>query len=221
MSELITTFELQSTALGHITSVVQFGFIIGTLIFAVMMIADRFSPSKVFFFCAIVGSLFNLSTLYPSNTLTTLLIERGCVGFFLAGIYPVGMKIAADYYQEGLGRSLGYLVGALVLGTAFPHIISSFFGDAINWKGVIISSSILAILGGISLLILVKDGPYRRASMAFDIGTIPRVFKDQSFRAAAFGYFGHMWELYAFWAFVPHRSRWPLMHTWWRAIQKI
>lgn len=203
MSELISTYDLPNTALGHLTSVVQFGFILGTLVFAIMMIADRISPSKVFFICAVIGSFFNLAALYPGNSLTSLLVERGCVGFFLAGIYPVGMKIAADYYQTGLGRSLGYLVGALVLGTAFPHIILSFFGTSVPWEGVIISSSALAFLGGLTMFILVQDGPYRRASSAFDAGTIPRVFKDPSFRSAAFGYFGHMWELYAFWAFVP------------------
>ena len=203
MADLILAYDLPQSALGHLTSVVQLGFISGTLLFAILMIADRISPSKVFFFCAVSGGLINLTTLLPGNHLSSLLIERGLVGFFLAGIYPVGMKIAADYYHTGLGRSLGYLVGALVLGTAFPHIVSSLIGTSIAWKDVIICSSMLAFVGGLSMLIFVKDGPYRKASLAFDIKTIPRVFQDKSFRAAAFGYFGHMWELYAFWAFIP------------------
>ncbi|MFT7452415.1 MAG: MFS family permease, partial [Patescibacteria group bacterium] len=121
MGDLAINFNLPSSALGHLTSAVQFGFISGTLVFALLAIADRFSPSKVFGLCAFVGALFNLGAIHDGNTLWTLLSLRFMTGFCLAGIYPVGMKIAADYFEKGLGKSLGYLVGALVLGTAFPH----------------------------------------------------------------------------------------------------
>ena len=106
MTDLISNFNLGESALGHLTSAVQFGFISGTLIFALFTIADRFSPSRVFFISAIIGSVFNLGLILKSNDLTNLLILRFLTGFFLAGIYPVGMKIAADYYEKGLGKSL-------------------------------------------------------------------------------------------------------------------
>ena len=120
MTELTQAFQLPDTALGHLTSAVQFGFITGTLVFALLAIADRFSPSKVFFFSALLGALFNLGVIWEGHNLYSLLSMRFFTGFFLAGIYPVGMKIAADYFEKGLGVSLGYLVGALVLGTALP-----------------------------------------------------------------------------------------------------
>ncbi|GAA0753075.1 hypothetical protein GCM10009433_04740 [Psychroflexus lacisalsi] len=123
MNELVVNFNLPSSALGHLTSAVQLGFIVGTLIFAVLSIADRFSPSRVFFFSAILGAGFNLAIVWEDNTMSSLLVFRFLTGFFLAGIYPVGMKIAADYYEKGLGKSLSFLVGALVLGTAFPHLL--------------------------------------------------------------------------------------------------
>jgi len=202
MGSLVETFHLPESALGHLTSVVQFGFIIGTLVFAVFTIADRFSPSKVFFISAIFAAIFNLATIIGTNTFISLLWFRSLTGFFLAGIYPVGMKIAADYYQKGLGKSLGFLVGALVLGTAFPHLLKGLTTE-IPWQSVLIATSLIALLGGLLILWFVGDGPYRKISKGLDSKAIFKVFKNKSFRSAAFGYFGHMWELYAFWAFVP------------------
>ena len=202
MNGLIQDFQLDAGALGHLTSAVQFGFISGTLIFAFFTIADRFSPSKVFFVSAILGSAANLGLIWSENTLTTLLLSRFLTGFFLAGIYPVGMKIAADYYDKKLGKSLGFLVGALVLGTAFPHLLKDV-ASQVPWSYVIYSTSGLAVLGGACIVLFVPDGPYRKASQKFDITVFAKIFKNQKLRSAAFGYFGHMWELYAFWAFVP------------------
>lgn len=202
MSDLVEAFSLESSALGHLTSAVQFGFIFGTLVFAVFTIADRFSTSRVFFVSAVLGALFNIGTTIDNNTFTSLLFFRFMTGFFLAGIYPVGMKIAADYFQKGLGKSLGYLVGALVLGTAFPHLLKGL-GTDLPWKLILFITSSLAFLGGLLMLILVPNGPFRKQSKQMDFSAFFKVFKNKKFRSAAFGYFGHMWELYAFWAFAP------------------
>ena len=204
MPNLFEEFGLSSNALGHLTSAVQFGFIAGTLSFAFLTISDRFSPSKVFSICALLGGFINLGVLLESNGLYSLILFRFLTGFSLAGIYPVGMKIAADYFDKGLGRSLGYLVGALVLGTAFPHLLKEVSGIIeLEWRSVIYFTSALATIGGVLILILVPDGPYRSPRKKPDLSLIFKVFKNTNFRSAAFGYFGHMWELYAFWAFVP------------------
>jgi len=202
MTQLMVKFDLAETALGHLTSAVQFGFIIGTFIFAILTISDRFSPSNVFFVCAILGAFFNLGVLWNGNTLLSLFVIRFITGVFLAGIYPVGMKIASDYFNQGLGKSLGFLVGALVLGTALPHLLK---GAAIipNWEMVIYFTSGLAAIGGLILVLTVSDGPFRTAGKRFDFTAFLGVFKNKKFRQAAIGYFGHMWELYTFWAFVP------------------
>lgn len=202
MHDLISNFGLEENALSQLTSSVQFGFIIGTLIFALFSISDRFSPSKVFFVCAILGALFNFGVIGSFNTYESLILLRFLTGFFLAGIYPVGMKIAADYFEKGLGKSLGFLVGALVIGTAFPHLLKDLKGD-LPWEFVLIGTSVLALLGGVMMLFMVPDGPFRKASQKINLRAIPYVFKNEKFRVAALGYFGHMWELYAFWAFVP------------------
>jgi MFS family permease len=134
--------------------------------------------------------------------LSTLQTIRFLTGFFLAGIYPVGMKIATDYYKKGLGTSLGFLVGALVLGTALPHLLKDSM-QAFSWQTVVLSISGLAAFGGGLLLLLVPNGPHRKKGTVFDLSICFKVFKNTTFRKAAFGYFGHMWELYTFWAFVP------------------
>ncbi len=112
------------------------------------------------------------------------------------------MKIASDYYKDGLGQSLSLLVGALVIGTAFPHILKDLT-VSYPWKLVIITTSILAIIGGLLILLFVPNGPYCKVGAKTEWSACFKVFKKQSFRAVAFGYFGHMWELYTFWAFVP------------------
>ena len=188
--------------LAHLASAVQFGFITGTLIFAVLSIADRFSPVGVFFCCAILGALINLTIIIPGISSPGLLTIRFLTGFFLAGIYPVGMKIASDHYQQGLGRSLGFLVGALVLGTAFPHLLKSLTA-ALPWRYVIYSTSALAALGGTAMWLLVPNGPHRVMGQKINFGGFLAGFRNIDFRAAAFGYFGHQWELYAFWVFIP------------------
>ena len=191
-----------ATGVSSILASVQFGFISGTLVFALLAFADRFSPSKVFLICALLGALTNLALLLPAVTYSTVLVSRFSTGFFLAGIYPVGMKIAADYFEQGLGKALGFLVGALVLGTALPHFLNSF-GLSLNYKNITLITSALAALGGILIGFGVPDGPFRKAQQKLQIKAIPRLFKEPKFRAAAFGYWGHMWELYAFWGFVP------------------
>ena len=188
--------------IGNITAVVQFGFIAGTLAFALFAVADRFDPSKVFFVSSTLAAISNLAIIWFATNTTSLFVLRFITGFFLAGIYPVGMKIASDWYEKGLGKALGYLVGALVVGTAFPHLLKS---DLYNlpWKEVMVFTSCFAFIGGLMIVLFVGDGPYRKPATHFQGSAMFRVFRSPNFRSAAFGYFGHMWELYTFWAFVP------------------
>ena len=200
--DIVKDLDLAPGFLAHLTSAVQFGFISGTLIYALLTIADRFSPSAVFYVSAVLAALFNLGIVLDGVQDIQLLAFRFFAGFFLAGIYPVGMKIASDYYQKGLGKSLGFLVGALVLGTSFPHLLKNFAAE-LPWTYVIYATSILSVLGGILIYAFVPDGPYSKKLQRLNFKAIIKGFEHQEFRAAAMGYFGHMWELYAFWAFLP------------------
>lgn len=190
---------LPAGALGDITTAVQLGFICGTFVFAYLAISDRWSPRRVFLASALLGASCNAATVVIEPRLAPLLALRFMTGMFLAGIYPVGMKIASGWFASDLGRALGFLVGALVLGTAAPHLI----GRNLPWETVMVTVSAVAAGGGVLMYVCVPDGPHLRPGTRFDAGAIATMFRSRDFRASSFGYFGHMWELYALWAFLP------------------
>lgn len=202
LPELKETLHLSQYAVSHITSAVMLGFISGTLVFAFLSLADRFSPVRLFFISCLAGALCNVAVAWLAKDATSLFILRFAVGFFIAGIYPVGMKIAADWYEKGLGKALGYLLGALVLGTAFPHLLKNRDFD-LPWRSVLYCTSAFAIMGGLLMLFFVGDGPFRKTSGGFQWNAIPEIFRSKKWKQAAFGYFGHMWELYTVWGFIP------------------
>jgi predicted MFS family arabinose efflux permease len=189
-------------ALGALTSAVQFGFICGTLVFALLMIADRYSPRLLFLLCALAGALTNGLAVMFAHEYPGLLALRFATGFFLAGIYPVGMKIAAAWYARGLGAALGLLIGALVIGTALPHGLRALGADW-PWQGVMLAVSSIAACGGIGLYLTVPESPNLPRAARIKPAALAVIWRDPKVRASAFGYFGHMWELYAVWALVP------------------
>jgi MFS family permease len=185
-----------------ITSAVQLGFIVGTFGYAFFQVADRFSPSKVFLWSAVAAALANLSLLFLPMQFEVLLGGRFLTGVFLGGIYPVGMKIAADYVEDGLGMALGFLVGALVLGTSFPFLLQALDWN-LSYPLLFAVPSGLAILAGVLVGFGIPDGPFRKKSTGLNLRLIPRLAQNRNLQGAAGGYFGHMWELYTFWAFLP------------------
>ena len=202
LPDLANHFHLETSNIAHFVSAVQFGFITGTFTFALTGIVDRFVATRIFFICSVLAAFCNLSIVILNTNETILLVSRFLTGFFLAGIYPVGMKIASDHYQKGLGKSLGLLVGALVLGTAFPHFLKGF-NTNYSWKFVLYATSSLSVLGGLMMLLFVPKGEFSTVGKKIDFRAISRGFRIKKFRKPALGYFGHMWELYAFWAFLP------------------
>lgn len=202
LGDLQQHWGLTSDALGYMTSAVQLGFIVGTLTFAFFAIADQFSSRVLFLACSLLGAAANLGVYLVAEGLGSLLFFRFVTGFFLAGIYPVGMKIAAGWYQKDLGKAIGFLTAALVLGTALPHLLKAL-GQDLPWQTVTVGISAIAAAGGLLMYRFVPDGPYLIKGTRFDPKALAVIFRSRLFRASAFGYFGHMWELYAFWAFVP------------------
>ena len=202
LPNLVEYFHLQNANIAHFISAVQFGFITGTFTFALSGIVDRFVATRIFFLCSVLAAFCNTIIVILNTNEVILLVSRFLVGFFLAGIYPVGMKIASDHYQKGLGKSLGLLVGALVLGTAFPHFLKGF-NTNYSWKFVLYATSSLSILGGLMMLIFVPKGEFSSVGKKIDFKAIVKGFSIKNFRQPALGYFGHMWELYTFWAFLP------------------
>ncbi len=202
LSDFQHDWGISSDALASITSAVQLGFILGTFIFGFFTFADRFSPRIIFLFSSVAGGICNFSVYLFAHDLTGLLILRFMTGVCLAGIYPVGMKIASGWYREGLGNALGFLVGALVLGTSFPHLLKAF-GATIHWETVMFAISVISASGGILMWRFVPDGPHLTKGTHFNPNALKIIFTSKEIRPAALSYFGHMWELYTFYAFAP------------------
>jgi len=202
LDELSLTLPESTLDVSDITSSVQFGFILGTLFFSLLNISDRFPAGRVFLVSSLLASLSNALIVLVTLDTATLLLSRCLTGFFLAGVYPVGMKITALWCQQDLGRALGYVVGALVIGTAFPHLINSM-DIALNWQSVIISASALAIIGGLLVSFAIPEKSTAKRTQQHEGMGLLSIFQSKDFKASSFGYFGHMWELYTFWAFIP------------------
>ena len=202
MPDLQRDWQLPAAAVGTLTNAVQAGFIGGTLLFALLTVADRHSPRWLFLGCALAGAGCNAAAALLDGQFEALLALRFATGFFLAGIYPVGMKIAAGWYTHGLGAALGLLVGALVLGTAAPHGLRALDANW-PWQTVLWAVSAIAAAGGLLMVALVPDSPSAPRAARLRPQALAALWRDRRLRASAGGYFGHMWELYTFWVLVP------------------
>lgn len=202
--DLMHAWGIGISGIGLLTDAVQLGFILGTMSFALSGLADRFPASRIFALSACAGALFNACFAAFSHGLLSAALFRFLVGVSLAGIYPIGMKLIVSWEPKQTGAALAYLVGMLTLGTALPQGVR-FLGARWNWQAVIFSSSALAIAGAL-LVYLLGDGPHLatpRSVSLKQMGGVISAFRSEQLRAAALGYFGHMWELYTFWTLVP------------------
>lgn len=201
LPSLAREWGLSATDGGLLVSAVQFGFIAGTLVFALTNISDLFPATRVFLVSALVGAVSNALFGYAARGLTDALIYRFVTGLALAGIYPVGMKVVVGWSPTGIGNALGWVIGALTLGTASPFLLA-WLGAELPWRAVIAVSSLLAVISGV-MVAWIGDGPHLGSATRLDPRMILSLFRIPGYRRAACGYFGHMWELYAFWVMAP------------------
>ncbi|SIS56826.1 MFS transporter [Neptunomonas antarctica] len=201
-SALMHDWNLSLDQLGYLTSAVQFGFIIGTSIVAFSGFADRYRASRIFALSAICGAVFNALFLLPDSNFTSALFWRFMTGVSLAGIYPLGMKLVVSWVPGKTGHALGWLVGMLTLGTSLPHAMRGM-SSGLDWQWVILGASFLAVIAA-GMIYRLGEGEHLPASSTLvRKGKALAAFKVPEFRAAALAYFGHCWELYAFWTLVP------------------
>jgi MFS family permease len=204
---LMARLAIDSAAFGWLIAATQLGFIAGTLAFAATGLADRFGASRIFAVSCVAGAATNAALALPGTEYTAAWALRFAVGLCLAGIYPLGMKMIVQWVGGRPAAALGWLVGMLTLGTAMPHALRAS-GASWPWEAVLVASSLLALIGA-TLVAFLGDGPYAMSSRspgsvaAARPGAVWQVFRVPTFRASAFGYFGHMWELYAFWSVLP------------------
>ncbi len=199
LPSLSREFALSADHQALLTSSVQVGFVAGTLISAVLGLADRLDPRRFFMVSALIAAAANLAILWIDVASPAVVVLRFVTGACMAGVYPVGMKIAASWAKGDLGLLVGILVGALTLGSAAPHLFNALGG--IDWRFTIATASVVAMSAAV-LINFAGLGPNMRPAPVFDPAAALYGFRDKALRYANLGYLGHMWELYAMWAWL-------------------
>jgi MFS family permease len=201
--QLTAEWKLTGALQSWLTTSVQLGFVAGALVSALLTLSDRIPAQRLLAVSALAAAAFNaaipLLDLGPGPSL----VFRFLTGFALAGVYPPGMKLVASWCKEDRGLGIGLLVGAITLGTAVPHLLNASPGGMPPWRSVLLLTSGQAVLAALLGGLFVSPGPYLGKSPPFDWRFAGRVLSDRPTRLANFGYLGHMWELYAMWAWAP------------------
>jgi len=194
--QLREEWTLSTGAAAWLTIAVQLGFVAGAVVSSLLNVSDLLSPRIIILGGALGAAAANAGLLLVDGPASAL-PYRALTGFFLAGVYPPALKLIATWFQRGRGLALGTLVGAITVGSAMPHLVNGLGG--LDWRVTVVATSILTVIGG-AVGSMVREGPSPFPRAVFDPRQAGQVLSNRGVRLASLGYFGHMWELYAMWA---------------------
>ncbi len=192
--------ELSSAEVSLLTTLVQVGFVAGTLVAAVLNLADVL-PIRLYFAAASLLAAGANAGLLVADGFEAAAALRFATGFALAGVYPPAMKMCATWFLRGRGLAIGAVVGALTIGKAAPWLIRALGG--VGEAPVVLGASAGGVAGAVLILLFYRDGPHVFARRPFDWGRVGEIVRHRPTRLATLGYVGHMWELYAMWSLTP------------------
>lgn len=198
--QLSAELGFSNSELSLLSLAVQLGFVAGGLLLAVTNLPDVFRTKNVFVAFAFFGAATNFISSTQSSFLA-LVALRFLTGFLLAGVYPTGMKLAATWFKERRGFAIGLIVAALTLGSGLPYLFN--LAGLPDWRLVLNASTFLAVAAGVLVWLFVVEGPFGGVTAKLDFSKVKQIAGNRAMRLAAFGYFGHMWELYAMWVWMP------------------
>ncbi|QOY35557.1 MFS transporter [Anaerobacillus isosaccharinicus] len=201
LPELREIWNLTGFTEALVTSSVPLGFIVGALVSSLFGIADRFNARRTFAISAVVGAIINCLILVTNTAIVGILL-RFLTGVTLAGVYPIAVKILAGWFPKNRGLAIGILIAALTLGSALPHFMIVFV-SSVRWEFILIVSSSLAFFASVIMYWFVNDPPTASKKTVFSFKLLKKVIQNKPVMLANYGYFGHMWELYAMWTWLP------------------
>ncbi len=199
LGQLRERWELGSGAASWLTIAVQLGFVVGALVSSILGLADRIPARRLLLVSTVAAAVANASIVVTDDFVAAL-IGRAVTGAALAGVYPPAMKAMSSWYRTGRGLALGVMIGALTIGSALPHLVNAVAD--LRWQPLLLVISVLTVVGGLIVELVARDGPHGVVSARPESGQLAAIVANREFRLAGLGYFGHMWELYAMWAWI-------------------
>jgi len=199
LNQLRVEWSLSDGQASWLTISVQLGFVAGALITALTNLADRLAPLRLFFIGAVGAAAANLAVVIAGG-FGVAVLARFVTGAFLAAVYPPALKAMSGWFRAGRGLALGVMIGALTVGSALPHLLNALGG--LDWRATLVIASVLTFVGGLIAERVCVPAPDSAAAAPFDPSQLGVILRNREFRLASVGYFGHMWELYAMWAWI-------------------
>ena len=199
--QLEVLWALGESDLALLSMILIFGFVTGGLVFGIFNLSDIMKTEYFYSINGLLAALTNLLAIFMPG-FRLFLMFRFFTGFFIAGTYPTAMKLMSSWFKENRGFAVGILLGALALGSGLPYIFN-IIGTEPDWQILLGISSLLALFGSLIVLFFISEGPHLTKGAKFKLSNLKKIWSKKSVRLTNYAYFGHQWEIYAFWVWIP------------------